>query len=184
MTAFTPVTLSTDRLTLRWLEAGDAQAQFAIYCDPECMRYWSSAPWTSLDQADDFYAKTAQAYADGNGMRFAIILTATGELIGNCSLHALFPQNRRCETGYVLSRQHWGHGYAAEAMRALLDFGFTEWQLNRVEADIDPRNTGSARLLTTLKFKKEGFLPERWIVGGEVCDTDLYGLLARDWHAS
>ena len=55
--------------------------------------------------------------------------------------------------------------------------------LNRVEADIDPRNAASARTLGRLGFAKEGRLRERWIVNDEVSDSDLYGLLASDWRA-
>ena len=54
--------------------------------------------------------------------------------------------------------------------------------LNRVEADIDPRNEASARTLERLGFRREGLLRERWIVGDEVSDTALYGLLQRDWY--
>ncbi len=68
-----------------------------------------------------------------------------------------------------------------EALRALLGHGFAELGLNRVEADIDPRNAASARSLERLGFKKEGHLRERWIVGDEVSDTATYGLLKSEW---
>src|SRR5260221_531021 len=54
--------------------------------------------------------------------------------------------------------------------------------LNRLEADIDPRNVASARSLERFGFKKEGHLRERWIVAGEVSDTGFYGLLQSDWR--
>ena len=79
--------------------------------------------------------------------------------------------------------QAWGQGLMHEALTALLDHGFGTWNLNRVEADIDPRNRASARTLERLGFCREGLLRERWIVGGEVCDSALYGLLQRDWLA-
>ena len=69
-----------------------------------------------------------------------------------------------------------------EALVALLAFGFGELGLNRVEADIDPRNRASARSLERLGFRQEGHLRERWIVGSEVSDSALYGLLASDWR--
>ena len=61
--------------------------------------------------------------------------------------------------------------------------GFIELSLNRVEADIDPRNAASAKTLERLGFVKEGFLRERWVVDGEVSDSGIYGLLRRDWLA-
>jgi RimJ/RimL family protein N-acetyltransferase len=69
-----------------------------------------------------------------------------------------------------------------EALSALLDYGFTELNLNRVEADTDPRNERSARLLERLGFSKEGLFRERFIVDGEVSDSAMYGLLRRDWN--
>ena len=69
-----------------------------------------------------------------------------------------------------------------EALHSLLDYGFGQLNLNRVEADIDPRNEASAKTLERLGFVKEGYLRERWIVGNEVSDTVLYGLLQREWR--
>ena len=62
-------------------------------------------------------------------------------------------------------------------------YGFDVLNLNRVEADIDPRNDSSAKSLLRLGFSKEGDLRERWIVDGEVSDTALFGLLQREWMA-
>jgi ribosomal-protein-alanine N-acetyltransferase len=86
--------------------------------------------------------------------------------------------------GYSLASAEWGNGYMQEALTALLDYGFSELDLNRVEADVDPRNAASGRSLERLGFRREGLLRERWIVGGEVSDTALYGLLRKDWEAA
>jgi RimJ/RimL family protein N-acetyltransferase len=182
MPALTPLELFTPRLRLRWMEASDAEAHYAVFSDPEVARYWSSGPWTALDQAHEHIAATQAAYADGSGMRLGIELRESGALIGNAGLHHFVDTSRRCELGYALARAHWGCGYVSEALRALLDYGFTALDLNRVEADIDPRNTASARVLEKLGFRKEGFMPERWIVQGEPADTVYYGLLRRYFH--
>jgi RimJ/RimL family protein N-acetyltransferase len=69
-----------------------------------------------------------------------------------------------------------------EALQALLGYAFQTLEFNRLEADIDPRNVASAKTLERLGFQKEGHLRERWIVNDEISDTDLYGLLRRDWQ--
>jgi len=181
MPDLTPTVLATSRLRLRWLEEGDAAAQFAIFSDPEVTRYWSVGAWTDMAQADELIAKSLAGYQDGSSLRFGIELA--GQLIGNVSLFGISEQNRRCEIGYVLGSAHWGHGYAAEALAAALEYGFGELDLNRVEADIDPRNGASARVLERLGFCKEGYMPERWVVNGETADTVFYGLLKRQWDA-
>jgi RimJ/RimL family protein N-acetyltransferase len=174
--------LATDRLTLRWLDERDTAAQFAIYSDPEVTRYWSSGPWTELAQAEDSMASTLAGYRDNSALRFGVVLHGTEEVIGNVTLHRLSDQNRRCELGYALASAHWGKGYAHEAVHAALDYGFRQLDLNRIEADIDPRNAASARVLERLGFRKEGFMPERWIVQGETADTVFYGLLRKYWN--
>ena len=69
----------------------------------------------------------------------------------------------------------------SEALSCLIAYAFGELNLNRIEADIDPRNVPSAQILERLGFRREGHLRERWIVAGEVSDTALYGLLQREW---
>jgi RimJ/RimL family protein N-acetyltransferase len=64
-----------------------------------------------------------------------------------------------------------------------VDHAFSALDLNRLEADIDPRNNASGRSLERLGFQKEGVMRERWIVNGEVSDTVFYGLLRSEWKA-
>ena len=181
MPAFSPTVLLTERLKLRWLDERDAQAQFAIYSNPEVMRYGSGAPWTELAQAEANIARALDGYRSGSAQAFAIELVATGELVGNCTLFGFDETNRRAEIGYSLARHQWGRGYVREALTALIGHGFDVLGLNRLEADTDPRNAASIKALEALKFQKEGFLRERWLVNGEVCDTAFYGLLRSDW---
>ncbi|WP_229502030.1 GNAT family N-acetyltransferase [Massilia cellulosiltytica] len=142
MPTLSPIELFTPRLKLRWMDERDVDAHYAVFADPEVARYWSSGPWTSLDQSREHIAATQAAYADGSGMRLGVELIDTGELIGNVSLHRFVDTSRRCEMGYALARAHWGGGYVSEALRALLAYGFTTLDLNRIEADVDPRNGG------------------------------------------
>lgn len=181
--AFTK-TLQTTRLTLRPPRRGDEDGLFAIHSDPEVMRYFSEPPWTDPDRPARQIDDDAGRFEREESFRFAIVLNDTGRQVGNCSLHALHRQNRRAEIGYALARSHWGHGYMHEALQALLGFAFTDLDLHRLEADIDPRNVASATALKRLGFQEEGLLRERWIVDGAVSDSALYGLLRRNWQAT
>lgn len=176
-----PRHLHTARLSLRAPLQGDADALFALHSDPEVMRYFSEPPWLDPERATRQIDEDAAAFERGDFFRFAIVLNATGSMIGNCTLFSLHRQNRRAEIGYALQRAHWGKGYMGEALGALLAHAFNDLDLNRIEADIDPRNAASATLLERLGFINEGYMRERWIVGGEVCDSALYGLLRREW---
>ena len=183
MPSFDQTTLRTERLLLRPLREPDAAALFAIFADPRVARYLSKPPWTGIGIAHERIAKDIEAMSDGRYACFGIERTNDGRLLGECSLFNLQEQCRRAEVGYALAFEAWGKGYMNEALSSLLEFGFLELGLNRVEADIDPRNLASAKSLERLAFKKEGHLRERWIVAGEVSDSGLYGLLASEWMA-
>ena len=183
MAALETIRLTTERLVLRRLAAADAAALFDIFSDPEVMRYWSSAAWSSTEQADKYIASADEDIASGAGLRLGITLASSGQLVGQAALYRFDQQNLRCDVGYALGRAHWGHGYLTEALEALLGHGFAVLDLNRVEADIDPRNGASAKALERMGFRLEGLMRERWIVAGEVCDTAFYGLLRSDWEA-
>ncbi len=183
MPAFDQRILTTERLKLRPLAATDAAALFTIFSDARVMRYWSSAPWTSIDKANEMIARDTAALAAGEHLRLGLETMTDGRLIGHCSLFNFNVQCQRCDIGYGMAFDAWGHGYMHEALTAVLNYGFRELALNRVEADIDPRNLASAKTLERLGFQNEGFLRERWVVDGEVSDSGIYGLLRRDWVA-
>jgi [ribosomal protein S5]-alanine N-acetyltransferase len=183
MPAFDQLTLSTTRLLLRPLQEADASALLDIFSDPAVMRYWTTQPWKSIDQATAMIDRDIMSMASGAYLRLGIERKADGVLIGMCTLFAISEQCRCAEVGYAMASHAWGNAFMNEALRALLSYGFTQLKLNRIEADIDPRNAASARSLERLGFTKEGHLRERWIVGDEVSDTALYGLLHRDWHS-
>ncbi|MFN4115470.1 MAG: GNAT family N-acetyltransferase [Inhella sp.] len=187
MTDRRTLTLDTARLQLRALQPADAPALFAIHAAPEFARYWSSPPWTALTQAEQLIAQDQIDLATGEHIRLGIVRKADGALLGSCALDKLHGSNRRAEIGYGLGPAYWGSGYALEAVRVLLDFGFADAAagglgLHRVEADIDPENRGSAKLLERLGFSLEGRLRERWIVAGVISDSAIYGLLQCDWR--
>ena len=174
-------TILTERLLLRPLRETDALELFSIHSDPRVMRYWSTPPWESIEAAHENIARDLKAMAAGEYVQFGIERREDARLAGKCTLFNLAPKCKRAEIGYGLSSTHWGRGYAHEALSALVRFGFQELDLNRIEADVDPRNLRSLKLLERLGFTKEGQLRERWIVGGEVSDSAIFGLLRRDF---
>jgi RimJ/RimL family protein N-acetyltransferase len=166
------------------LREADAEALFSIFSDPRVTRYLSRPAWSSIASAHERISQDTKANASGGYFRFGIELSSSKRLVGECSLFNLVGESRRAEIGYTLGFDVWGNGYMNEALVCLLEFGFSGLSLNRVEADIDPRNRASAKSLERLGFKEEGRLRERWIVNGEVSDTAYYGLLSSEWRAT
>lgn len=175
--------LETPRLVLRPLVDADAAALMAVFSNAEVMRYWATPAWTDPAQAQGFIARSREAMDRGDALRLGLVRRDDGRLIGQCTLFDLVFPSARAEVGYTMARDAWGAGFMHEALVALLGHGFGALGLRRVEADIDPRNTPSARSLERLGFTREGLLRERWQVGGEISDSALYGLLAREWVA-
>lgn len=174
-------TIAASRVSLRWLRERDVPALFSIFSHPEVMRYWSSPPYPDVAAARQLLEKIHACFAQKSLFQWGLVRNVEGDLIGTCTLSHLDVQNRRAEVGYALGRAHWGHGYVQEGVRALLAFAFDTLDLHRIEADVDPRNGPSVRVLERLGFSKEGYLRDRWIVNGEVSDSALYGLLRREW---
>lgn len=181
MRDFVHLQLTTPRLILRPLVEADVPALFAIFSHPEVMRYWSSPPLTETGQARHLLQNIQVGYQSGEDWQPGIERRSDNALIGTCTLFAFHAASRRAEIGYALGRSYWGAGYMAEALTALITYAFDTLDLHRLEADIDPRNNASARLLERLGFQKEGHLRERWIVNDEISDTAWYGLLRREW---
>jgi [ribosomal protein S5]-alanine N-acetyltransferase len=164
----------TDRLVLRPARADDLDGIHAILSHPRAMTYWSTPPHQSLEQSRDWLAKMIAVHLpDGE----ELIIERDGEVIGKAGLWR-FP-----EIGFILHPDHWGHGYAREALSFVLDRGFGVHGLTTVEADVDPRNVPSLRLLKRLGFRETGRKERTWLVGDQWCDSVYLALDAETWRA-
>jgi ribosomal-protein-alanine N-acetyltransferase len=176
-------TLTGGRVRLRPLRKTDAEDFFALHADPRVMRYWSHPPWTHRDQAAERIDQLERDHATAEFYTWAATIDGSDCLIGTVSLFALNRMQQRAELGYALSSALWGQGYAREMVRIAIAFAFDSIGLSRLEADIDPRNEPSCRLVERVGFLREGLLRERWRVAGEVTDSVFYGLLRREYSA-
>jgi RimJ/RimL family protein N-acetyltransferase len=175
-------TLQTERLTLRPFADSDADALFALQSNAHVLRYWDSPPWTERARADRFLATCRQIAEEGSGARLVMDRASDGVFLGWLGLTRWNHDFR--SVGYCLNETAWGQGYATEAARALLRWGFDTLDLNRVQAEADTRNAASARVLEKLGFVREGTLREDCVVNGVVSDSWVYGLLRREWRPS
>lgn len=175
--------LRGERLRLRGFRSDDLGDFFALHADPAVMRYWSFPAWTQRRQAEDYLARAIAARSNEEMLCWAIAGREDDRLIGAATLFDIQRAQGRAEIGYALRPAHWSRGYAQEALRLVLDYAYSKLSLRRIEADVDPRNLPSCRLVERLGFRREGLLRERWHVAGECQDSALYGLLAREWQA-
>jgi RimJ/RimL family protein N-acetyltransferase len=176
-------TINTGRLSLRAISTADLDDFYAVYSNPEVMRYWSTPPLADIDAASKLIDEIREDIERHEILKWGIALRPEGNLIGSVTLFHLDFTHRRAEIGYALGRAYWGNGYMQETLKAVLSFAFKDLNLHRIEADVDPRNHASVRTLERLGFQREGYLRERWQVNGEVQDAFFFGLLRPDWEA-
>ena len=175
--------LSSARLILRRLRDSDLPTFCRYRSDPRVAQYQH---WVAFPEEDGlrFFAEQAKLHPDmpGTWFQMAIELAETGELIGDCGLHALPDQPRQVEIGFTLSPDHQGKGYATEAVACLLDYVFGRLDKHRALAITDARNAPAARVLERLGMRREGhFLQNGWFKGGWG-DEYVYALLEREWR--
>ena len=176
--------LTTDRLTLREFTPDDVPAVLAYQREPSYLRYY---PWTDRSEAD--VREFLQMFFDWRAeeprrkFQFAITLSDSRQLIGSVGIRRKPENEWEADIGYELAAEHWGNGYAVEAARAMLDFGFRELKLHRISAGCVAENTASVRVLERLEFKLEGHLRESTYFKGRWWDARLYALLEDEWQA-
>jgi RimJ/RimL family protein N-acetyltransferase len=175
--------LDTLRLRLRAPVEADVPALFAIFRDPEAMRYWTTPPMKDVAEAEALL-RDIQHHAQAETLfQWGIARREDDEVIGTSTLFRIDREHRRCELGYILRRDLWGRGLAHEALTAIVNHAFDTLGLHRLEADIDPRNAASIRSVERLGFTLEGHLRERYFVGHEIQDSLIYGLLEPAWRS-
>jgi len=176
-----PPPLQSDRLIVRLVEERDLPALLEIHAVDEVTRFLPYATWQTLADAQAWYERALRHHAEGSALQFVIVAKDSGSVVGTCLLFRFEPASARAEIGYVLGQRYWGCGTMREALATLLAFAFNELSLRRLEAEVDPRNAASDRLLRRLGFKHEGLLRQRWVMKGEVKDANVYGLLRHEW---
>ncbi len=177
--------LATGRLILRDFVAGDWPAVLAYQSHPLYLRY---NPWT--ERTPEAVRAFVQRFIDQqqaqprHRFQLAIVLKASGELIGNCGIRSDAPGAREADLGYELAPAHWGRGYATEAVRALLRFGFTTLGVHRISAWCIAENAASARVLARAGLQPEDRLRDKEFFKGRWWDTLLFAILEPEWRAS
>jgi ribosomal-protein-alanine N-acetyltransferase len=176
--------LRTERLLLREFVGGDWPAAHECGSDLQVVRFMPWGPNTEEDTRA-FIARNlaAQHESPRSAYEMAVTLLDGGRLIGACGLHPRGDASRSGWIGYCSNRPFWGRGYATEAARALVGFGFRELGLHRIWATCDPDNTASARVLGKLGMQRQGRLREDTDVRGRWRDSFLYGILEQEWQA-
>jgi ribosomal-protein-alanine N-acetyltransferase len=167
--------IETERLLLREILPDDAPAILAIFGDPAVTRYYDLETYTNLGQAQELIDFFDESFELERALRWGIERKADGKLLGTCGY--VWLRRFRGEIGYDLAQAYWRNGYMSEALDAILEFGFVELDLNRIEALTMTEHLASADLLRKLGFCEEGILRQHDYFKGAFHDMRLFAIL-------
>ncbi|HWT01443.1 MAG TPA: GNAT family N-acetyltransferase [Pyrinomonadaceae bacterium] len=144
--------IETARLRLRGFTPDDLDALCQVFGDPEVMKYISGGEPRTREATEEGLLRSIEGWRKRGFGLWAVVEKETGELIGYCGLISL-EDTPEIEVAYGLMRSAWGKGFAAEAARASLGYGFNELKLERIVAVVNPENAASRRVLEKLGMK-------------------------------
>jgi len=177
----TPPTLRTARLTLRAFTVDDAPDVQRLAGEYEVALNTLLIPHPYPDGAAEQWIATHESDFAGNRVHH-FALDASGALVGAMGL--VMKGDGLAEIGYWIGKPYWGQGYATEAAREVVRYGFEQCGLQRIFAAHFVRNPASGRVLQKLGMQHEGTLRRHQPKWGELIDIAFYGLLRQEWNAA
>lgn len=145
--------IATARLRLREFSPADVDAVWAYQADPRYQLH-NGRRSPTREEAEALVAMLCAWQHESPRCKYQLAITLDGALIGTCGVRKAEGASREAEFGCELDPRHWGHGYALEASRAIVDFGFSGMGLARVVAITAPANTPAIRLAEALGFRR------------------------------
>jgi RimJ/RimL family protein N-acetyltransferase len=138
--------IRTTRLTLRQLAAEDAPVLHHIYQSEGVLQYFPNPTPPPLERVQSFISSQDTHWLEHGYGNWGIVASAGSGIIGWVGLQDL-PELNETEVGFLLDRPFWGMGYATEAARAALKFGFEGHDLDHIIALVHPENLASRRVI-------------------------------------
>lgn len=176
--------LLTERLTLRKLMAADAADMYAYASRAEVTRYltWYAHPDRAYTR--QYLEYLGRRYAMGMFYDWAVIYEPDCRMVGTCGFTSFNCQSDSAEVGYVINPDYWGKGIAREALLRVMEFGFSELKLHRIEARFMEGNDRSRHLMESVGMTFEGMHREALLVKGEYVSVGVCAILRSEWEAA
>jgi ribosomal-protein-alanine N-acetyltransferase len=169
--------LSTERLLLRQLVMEDDKEIMLLRSDEQVLKYLIISKCNSVEEARLFIEKINTGISNNESIYWGICLREDSKLIGSFCIWQISEENSRAEIGYALHPRFQGKGIMSEAMDAVLNYGFNAMRLHSLEANVDPANAASIKLLEKKGFLKEAHLKENVFFNGRFIDSAIYSLI-------
>ncbi len=169
--------IETERLLLRRTTTGDAEALHFLRSDKRVMQYIDRPPSRDLQDAVDLVTKMDEGINSNTTIAWAICLKGSPTMAGSIGFYRTDLANHRGEVGYMLHPDYQRKGIMDEALKAVLDFGFTRLRFHTIFAVVNPDNAASIALLEKNKFVREAYFREDYYFEGKFLDSGIYCLI-------
>ena len=169
--------INTERLLLRQVKQSDVNEIFFLRSDKRVLEYLDRAPAVTIEEAAVWIQKINDLEKNNEAVTWAITFKNDVTLIGTICFWNITKEHYRSEIGYALHPGHQGKGIMQEAMIAVLEYGFTTMKLHSIEANVNPNNLSSIKLLERNNFVREAYFKENYFFDGKFYDSAIYALI-------
>ena len=172
--------IKTDRLYLQAINESDIEFMQELTARPESFKYDSALSSKEMAEQCRWYMERMKALPDVGAITW--IVRKDNVMIGEVHLECYYEKTHEWEIGYRFLKEHWGNGFASEAVKAVIQYAFEHFNVNRIVAYLNAENDRSAALCERIGMVKEGRLREFRLINGIYYDDYLYSLLKREYH--
>ncbi|WP_427051612.1 GNAT family N-acetyltransferase [Paenibacillus sp. TC-CSREp1] len=172
--------LETERFVLRQITQNDSLDIFQYFSLEEVTRFYDVESFTDINPAEELIQKWNERFEKNQAIRWGITLKSESRVIGTCGFHGWMKNHYKAVIGYELSPKYWHQGFMTEVIEKVVEYGFNNLELNRIEAFVEPKNVGSRRVLEKTGFREEGILKEHYFWKNRFVDNVIYALLKKD----
>ena len=163
--------LETQRCVLRQMNNQDIHQLLYLRSDERILKYLDKEKMVSLEEASVLLEKIEQGFEKGEGVSWAVSLKNKNEMVGYAGIWRIDREHHRGELGYSLHTDLWNRGIMSEVLNKIIHFGFYTLNLHSLEANVNPGNRASIRLLEKLGFVREAYFREKFL------DSVIYSLI-------
>lgn len=169
--------ITTGRLQLRQLRMDDAKYILEIRSNDAVLEFMDTKKMENIDEGLLFLQSIETAYNQNNAITWGITIKGNDSVIGTIGYWRMMKEHFRAEVGYSLLPDYWGRGIMLESLTAVIRFGFETLKLHSIEANVNPSNTPSIKLLERSGFIKEAHFKENYYFNGKFLDSAIYSLV-------
>ncbi len=175
--------LTTQRLTLRRLMVLDTEDMYEYAGRPDVTKYLTWLPHPDRDYTREYLQYLGNRYAAGMFYDWAVVYEPDCKMVGTCGFTSFNCSSDSAEVGYVLNPAYWGKGIATEALLRVLQFGFEELGLHRIEAKFIEGNDRSRHVMEKVGMTFEGVMREGMLIKGAYRNIGICSILASEWQS-